>query len=112
MTRAALLMRLALQLGGHTQPVYDHVIVDEAQDLGVAQLRLLAALASDRPNGLFFTGDLGQRIFRQPFFWKTLGVDARGRSKTLKVNYRTSHQIRAHADGLLDAKLADVDGNI
>lgn len=112
MTRAALMTRLALQLGGHTQPVYDHVIVDEAQDLGVAQLRLLAALAGDRPNGLFFTGDLGQRIFRQPFSWKTLGVDVRGRSKTLKVNYRTSHQIRAHADRLLDAQLADVDGNI
>ena len=64
------------------------------------------------PNGLFFTGDLGQRIFQQPFSWKSLGVDIRGRSHTMKVNYRTSHQIRKQADLLLDPDLSDVDGNI
>ena len=46
-------------------------------------------------------GDLGQRIFQQPFSWKELGVDVRGRSNTLRVNYRTSHQIRTLVDGLL-----------
>jgi hypothetical protein len=40
---------------------------------------------------LFFAGDLGQRIFQQPFSWKSLGVDIRGRSRTLRINYRTSH---------------------
>jgi len=44
-----------------------------------------------------------------PFSWKSLGVDVRGRSHTLRINYRTSHQIRAHADRLLNARLADVD---
>jgi len=112
MTRAVLLTRVAEQLAADAQPVYDHVIVDEAQDVDVAQLRLLAALAGSGPNGLFFAGDLGQRIFRQPFSWKALGVDVRGRSRTLKVNYRTSHQIRAHADQLLGARLTDVDGNV
>ncbi len=34
----------------------------------------------------------------------------RGRSKTLRVNYRTSHQIRAHADRLLPHEVTDVDG--
>ena len=52
------------------------------------------ASGADRPNSLFFAGDLGQRIFQQPFSWKALGVDIRGRSRTLRVNYRTSHQIR------------------
>jgi len=42
--------------------------------------------AADRPNALFFAGDLGQRIFQQPFSWKALGVDIRGRSRTLRVN--------------------------
>lgn len=88
-----------------------HVVVDEAQDIAVYQLRFLAALAGDRPDGLFFAGDLGQRIFRAPFSWKQLGVDIRGRSQTLKVNYRTSHQIRALADTLLDDATSDVDGN-
>ncbi len=63
------------------------------------------------PKRLFFAGDLGQRIFQQPFSWKALGVDIRGRSRTLRVNYRTSHQIRTQADRLLASKVTDVDGN-
>ena len=92
------------------KPPFEHVIVDEAQDIGPAQLRFLAALAADKPNGLFFAGDTGQRIFRTAFSWKALGVDVRGRARTLKVNYRTSHQIRAQADLLLGPEISDVDG--
>jgi superfamily I DNA/RNA helicase len=91
---------------------YDFIVVDEAQDLGIQQLRFLAALGQDRANGLFFAGDLGQRIFQQPFSWKSLGVDIRGRSRMLRINYRTSHQIRSQADLLLDPVIADVDGNV
>ena len=64
-----------------------------------------------RANALFFAGDLGQRIFQQPFSWKALGVDIRGRARTLRVNYRTSHQIRSQADRLLGPEVADADGN-
>jgi superfamily I DNA/RNA helicase/mRNA-degrading endonuclease RelE of RelBE toxin-antitoxin system len=91
---------------------YDYVIVDEAQDMSVAHLRFFATLAEDRPNALFFAGDLGQRIFQQPFSWRALGVDIRGRSRNLRVNYRTSHQIRQSADRLLDPEQTDADGNI
>jgi hypothetical protein len=90
---------------------FEFCVIDEAQDISIAQLRFLAAVNAGRTNGLFFTGDLGQRIFQQPFSWKAAGVDIRGRSATLKVNYRTSHQIRSQADRLLDPQLADVDGN-
>lgn len=86
-------------------------MVDEAQDIGIGQLRFLAALNGNRADSLFFTGDLGQRIFQQPFSWKALGVDIRGRSATLRINYRTSHQIRLQADRLLGLEVADVDGN-
>ena len=92
-------------------PPFDFAVVDEAQDISVAQLRFLAALGAGRPNSLFFAGDLGQRIFQQPFSWKALGVDIRGRSRTLRINYRTSHQIRMQADRLLGPELSDVDGN-
>jgi superfamily I DNA/RNA helicase len=64
-----------------------------------------------RANSLFFAGDLGQRIFQQPFSWKSLGVDVRGRSRTLHINYRTSHQIRQQADRLLGPEVSDLDGN-
>src|SRR5262249_30268423 len=94
-----------------THKPFDYAVVDEAQDLSVAQLRFLAALGGGGANALFFAGDLGQRIFQQPFSWKGLGVDVRGRSRTLRVNYRTSHQIRSQADRLLGPTLTDSDGN-
>ena len=90
--------------------VYQHVVVDEAQDVRVSQLKFFSALCGDQVDGLFFSGDIGQRIFQIPFSWKSLGVDIRGRSHILKVNYRTSHQIRRHADRLLPGVTADVDG--
>lgn len=96
--------------GGRASP-YDFIVMDEAQDVSVPQLRLVAAMGGNRPNSLFFAGDLGQRIFQQPFSWKSLGVDIRGRSRMLKVNYRTSHQIRMQADRLLGPEITDVDGN-
>ena len=102
--------RLAQELAQRPHPPFEHVVVDEAQDVSIAQLRFIAAIARDRPNALFFAGDLGQRIFQTPFSWKSLGVDVRGRARTLTVNYRTSHQIRASADRLLGESIADVDG--
>ena len=80
-------------------------MVDEAQDVSITQLRFLGAMTGGRENALFFAGDLGQRIFQQPFSWKALGVDVRGRASTLKINYRTSHQIRSQADRLLDPEI-------
>jgi len=110
-TYADLFSRLAAQIAKSKHPPFDFAIVDEAQDISVPQLRFLAALGAVLPNCLFFAGDLGQRIFQQPFSWKELGVEVRGRSKTLRINYRTSHQIRTQADRLLAPELADVDGN-
>jgi superfamily I DNA/RNA helicase len=90
---------------------FDAVIVDECQDLSPAQLRFLSRLTRHNAGELFFAGDLGQRIFQTPFSWSSQGVDIRGRSRTLKINYRTSHQIRRQADRLLDGTLTDADGN-
>lgn len=103
--------QLSKKMSERKHPPFDYVIVDEAQDISVSQLRFLAALGGQRANSLFFAGDLGQRIFQQPFSWKSLGVDIRGRSRTLHINYRTSHQIRMQADRLLGPEVSDVDGN-
>jgi superfamily I DNA/RNA helicase len=110
-TNSGLFNRLAAYFTGGAKSPFDFTVVDESQDVSVAQLRFLAALGAGRRNGLFFAGDLGQRIFQQPFSWKALGVDIRGRSTTLRINYRTSHQIRMQADRLLGPEVSDVDGN-
>ena len=109
-TWSDLFARLASALAAESVKPFDFIVADEAQDFGVAQIRFLAAVAGARPDGLFFAGDLGQRIFQTPFSWKALGIDVRGRSQTLRINYRTSHQIRSDADRLLPQSLADVDG--
>jgi superfamily I DNA/RNA helicase len=89
---------------------FDHIVIDEAQDLAPAELRFFSSLAPAKADGLFLAGDVGQRIFQHPYSWASLGVDVRGRSHTLKVCYRTSQQIRRAADRLLPTVLRDTDG--
>jgi superfamily I DNA/RNA helicase/mRNA-degrading endonuclease RelE of RelBE toxin-antitoxin system len=110
-TEAGMFARLTAAVSKAKNPQYEFAVVDEAQDISASQLKFFAAQGGNRPNALFFAGDLGQRIFQQPFSWKALGVDVRGRARTLRVNYRTSHQIRAQADRLLEGEISDVDGN-
>ncbi|MGH7991396.1 MAG: UvrD-helicase domain-containing protein, partial [Limisphaerales bacterium] len=111
LTQAEMFTKLAAAIQKDKKPPFDFAIVDEAQDIGVAHLRFLAAIGAHRGDALFFAGDLGQRIFQQPFSWLALGVDVRGRSRNLRVNYRTSHQIRTQADRLLGPEVSDADGN-
>ncbi len=103
--------KVAAHFAGREHKPFTHAVVDEAQDLAIPELKMLSAIIPKGPNSLFFAGDLGQRIFQEPFSWAQLGIDIRGRSRTLKVNYRTSHQIRAAADKLLPKSIRDVDGN-
>lgn len=109
-TWAQIYARLTAWLAQGGQLPFTHVVVDEAQDLSVAQVRFLAAVGEGRGDALFLAGDIGQRIFHLPFSWARLGLDIRGRSHCLKVNYRTSHQIRTAADRLLPSAITDMDG--
>lgn len=90
---------------------FTHVLIDEAQDISVPELLLLGEEFGEKPNGLFFAGDIGQRIFRAPFPWSAAQVEIRGRSRSLKVNYRTSHQIRLGSQSLLPETLVEADGS-
>ena len=110
LTEPLLFRRVERHAAEGAHPPFEFCVIDEAQDIGVSELRFLAALGGNRPDSLFFAGDLGQRIFLTPFSWRALGVDVRGRSHTLRINYRTSHQIRRQADRLLPPELSDVDG--
>ena len=93
-----------------TVPVYDHVIADEVQDFGPAELRLVRALAAPGKNDILLCGDSGQRIYKSRTSLLNCGLDVRGRSTQLRVNYRTTQQIRRLADSLFSSYEADADG--
>ncbi|MFB4309193.1 UvrD-helicase domain-containing protein [Actinomadura sp. GTD37] len=82
-------------------PEYDHVIVDEAQDIHPAQWRLLRRLAAERPDDLFVVGDPHQRIYDSHVSLTSLGISVRGRSTKLRINYRTTQEILAWSVPLL-----------
>ena len=89
---------------------FDHVIADEAQDFGFADLVFLRALAAEGKNDLFLCGDTGQRIYKLRSSWSAAGVNVKGRATRLKVNYRTTDQIRRFADKLMASSLTDDEG--
>ena len=80
--------RAADLLAGRTNKPFAHVIVDEAQDLHPAQWRLLRQSVAAGPNDLFIAGDAHQRIYDHRVSLLSLGIDTRGRSRRLRINYR------------------------
>ncbi len=87
--------------GAPAGDLYAHVIVDEAQDLHPAQWRLLRAAVPPGPNDLFLVGDAHQRIYDHRVSLSRLGIDIRGRSSRLTLNYRTTEEILWWCVGLL-----------
>ena len=94
---------------GETSSPYDTVIVDEVQDLNPQEILLLKAIGGTGPNGLALIGDGGQRIYPGGYSLRALGIEVRGRSRRLLVNYRTSEQIRRFADRVLGEDADDLD---
>ena len=82
---------------------YAHIIVDEAQDFSDNAYRLLRTLAGEEhKNDLFIVGDSHQRIYRNRPTLSKCGVNVRGRSSILRINYRTTEEIRRYAFALLN----------
>lgn len=95
---------------GKVQSPFDAVIVDELQDLGPQEIKLLAALAGEGADRLMLLGDAGQRIYAGRTNLKSLGIDVRGRSHILRINYRTTEQIRSFADQIVGDRRDDLNG--
>jgi len=95
---------------GRAHGTYDAVLVDEIQDLKPPELRFLRALAASSAQNLMLFGDSGQRIYPGGFSLSALGIATRGRSHVLRLNYRTTEQIRRAADSVLGIEADDLDG--
>lgn len=104
--------RLSAEQGKFTK--YSHVLVDEVQDFSLEALRLIRAISSvdeGTTDPLCTVGDGHQRIYRTKIPLSRAGIDTRGRSRRLKINYRTSEQIRKFAHGILSGvEVDDLDG--
>lgn len=102
----------------HPNGLYRAVIADEIQDFKPDMLKLLRALATDvreleKPieGDLFLTGDAHQRIYTKPVSFTSCGIEVRGRSRKLRLNYRTTDEIRKVADAVYtDTPIDDMDG--
>jgi hypothetical protein len=93
-------------------PPYAHAVVDETQDFGPQALRLIRALVPKGQNDLLFVGDGHQRIYaKNRATMSSCGIDIRGRSRKLYLNYRTTEEIRLEAVSLLEGvEVDDLDG--
>ncbi len=77
---------------------FSHIIVDEVQDFGLPELRLIRQLTDKGTNDLFLCGDPMQKIYPKPFLLSHADIHIKGqRSKKLMINYRTTEQIRQQA---------------
>ena len=97
---------------GITLP-YRSVIVDEAQDMSAQALRMLRALVPKKPHDLFIVGDAHQRIYQHKVVLSHCGINIRGRSRKLRINYRTTEENRAWAERILAGwPIDDLDGGL
>ena len=92
---------------------YRAIIVDEAQDMHPEELRLIRQMAPEGPNDLFLVGDAHQRIYARPVVLSRCGIQVRGRSSKLRINYRTTEEIRNWSMSILTGQpVDDLDGGI
>ena len=108
--------RIILQNKGDILP-YQAIIVDEAQDMGMETFKLMRQMIpesrGESKNDLFIVGDAHQRIYRHKVVLGRCGINIKGRSKKLKINYRTTEETRKWAVRLLENKVVDdLDGGI
>ena len=92
-------------------PPYRSIIVDEAQDFGVEMMTLIRSLMPEDKDDLFIVGDAHQRIYQRRSSLSQCGINIRGRGRKLRINYRTTEEIRRFATALLkNESIDDLDG--
>jgi superfamily I DNA/RNA helicase len=101
-----------LQSGAVARP-YRAAVVDEAQDFGSEALSLVRSLVPEEKNDLMIVGDGHQRIYGRKAPLSRSGINIRGRGRKLRVNYRTTEQIRRFATAVLeDVEVDDLDDGL
>lgn len=96
------------------ETLYPYIIIDEGQDFSPIAMELIRSIAGEEhTNDIFIVGDSHQRIYRNKTVLSKCGIQIRGRSSILRINYRTTEETRAYAFALLDGvSFDDLDGAI
>lgn len=90
---------------------YRSIVVDEAQDMGPQAFKLIRKMVPEGQNDLFIVGDAHQRIYRHKVVLGQCGINIRGRSRKLRINYRTTDETKSWAVSLLKGiHIDDLDG--
>lgn len=99
---------VSLLTQGDTPRKYAHVVVDEGQDFSTPAYRVIRALVDEGDNDIFIVGDAQQRIYGHTAVLSKCGIRIQGRARKLRINYRTTEQIRSAADSIFRSSGADV----
>jgi hypothetical protein len=92
---------------------YGAVIIDEAQDLTCAMVRMLHRLVGDAPDGLTVIGDGQQSIYPGGFTLAEAGISIAGRGVVMSTNYRNTKQIAEFASRTVEGdEFPDIDGDL
>jgi superfamily I DNA/RNA helicase len=97
---------------------YGAVLIDEGHDFEPAWYRLIVQMVDPDTKALLVLYDDAQNIYghvdRPKFTWKSVGVQAQGRTTILRINYRNTLEVlsvaRRFAHELLDERPGDEDG--
>lgn len=93
---------------------YMGVIVDEGQDMGNEAFKLIRQIIpEEKKNDIFIVGDGHQKIYKYKVVLGQCGINIRGRARKLRLNYRTTDEIRQWATQVLKSvKIDDLDGEV
>jgi superfamily I DNA/RNA helicase len=110
--RAELFNSVTTNNNTKSNKLYRHVIADEIQDLSNVELRFLRSLVEEKQNDMFLVGDPFQKIYARKLNFSASGISVKGtRSKQLRINYRTSEEIKRLAlSSVKEVNYDDFDG--
>lgn len=83
-------------------PTYRCILIDEMQDFGSIELRIIRSLATTQQNDIFMCGDLAQSVLTKYHKVSESGIDIAGRSHSIRRNYRNSREILTAAFSLFE----------
>jgi len=91
------------------KPLYRSVLVDEMQDFGTLELKIVRKLVNENSNDIFLAGDTVQRVHTKQHDYKKAGINIVGRSMSINQNYRNSREILEAANNILEENLTGTD---